>query len=99
MIRGGVNLLEQAEEQERLLESSAKELEKRRKKEDKLRHQLKQKEEEKRGIEEKYANLQEEADGKTKILKDLWKQFQQAKEEVKDRNKVFGRTWYLLVTL
>ena len=37
MIQGGVNLLEQTEEQERLLEASARELEKRKKKESKLK--------------------------------------------------------------
>ena len=74
--------MEQAEEQERLLESSAKELDKRKKKEKQLKQQLQKKEAEKLNIEEKYATLQEEAVGKTKILKEVWKQFQQTKEEV-----------------
>lgn len=74
--------MEQAECQEKLLESSAKELEKRKKKEDQLKQQLHRKEAEKLNIEEKYATLQEEAAGKTKILKEVWKQFQQTKEEV-----------------
>lgn len=77
-----MNLLEQAEEQERLLESSAKELEKRLVREDKLKEQLQKKEAEKLDIEEKYANLQEEAVGKTRLLKEVWKEFQQAREEV-----------------
>ena len=82
MIVGGVNLLEEAEEQERLLDKSAKDLEKRKRKEKQLRSQLEQKEAEKLDIEERYANLQEEAAGKTKRLKEVWKQFQQTKEEV-----------------
>ena len=82
VIVGGVNLLEHAEEQERLLDKSAKELEKRKRKERQLRSQLEQKEAEKLDIEEKYVNLQEEAAGKTKRLKEVWKQFQQTKEEV-----------------
>ena len=77
-----MNVLEQAEEQERLLDKSAKELEKRKRKERQLRSQLEQKEAEKLDIEEKYANLQEEAAGKTKRLKEVWKQFQQTKDEV-----------------
>ncbi len=32
---------------------------------------------------ERYANLQEEAAAKTKKLKEVWRQFQQSKEEVK----------------
>ena len=47
-----------------------------------MRSQLEQKEAEKLDIEERYANLQEEATGKTKRLKEVWKQFQQTKEEV-----------------
>lgn len=68
-----------------MLEVSARELEKRKKKEAKLRHQLQKKEAERQNIEEKYASLQEEAIGKTKKLKEVWKQFQQTKEEVSDR--------------
>ena len=85
VIQGGVNLLEQAEEQERLLESSARELEKRKKKEMKLKQTLQKKTAEKVYMEEKYATLQEEAVGKTRILKEVWKQFQQAKDEVHNR--------------
>lgn len=44
IIVGGENLLEKAEEQERLLEESAKELEARRLKEEQLRKQLAEKE-------------------------------------------------------
>ena len=82
VIKGGVNLLEQAEEQEKLLESSAKELEKRKKAEGKLKEKLQKKEEEKLDIEEKYTTLQDEAASKTRILKEVWKQFQHTKEEV-----------------
>lgn len=81
--------MEQAEKQERLLESSAKELEKRKKKESMLRQQLQQKEVEKMDMEEKYATLQEEATGKTRILKEVWKQFQQTKEEVSVHNLLY----------
>ena len=82
VIVGGVNLLEQAEHQERLLEASAQELAARKKKEAKLRRQMREKEVEHQDMEEKYASLQEEAVGKTKRLKEVWKQLQQAKEEV-----------------
>ncbi len=82
VIVGGVNLLEQTEEQEHMLEKSQRELEKRRKKEAKLREQLQRKEAERLDIEEKYASLHEEAVGKTKRLKQVWKQLQQAKDEV-----------------
>ncbi len=82
VIKGGVNLLEQAEEQEKLLESSARELEKRKRTESKLKEKLQKKEEEKLDIEEKYTTLQDEAASKTHKLKEVWKQFQHTKEEV-----------------
>ena len=82
VIVGGVNLLEKAEHQERLLEESAQELAQRRRKEAKLRRQLRKKEAEHQDMEERYASLQEEAVGKTRRLKEVWRQFQQAKEEV-----------------
>ena len=88
VIVGGVNLLEQTEEQEHMLEKSQRELEKRRKKEAKLREQLQRKEAERLDIEEKYASLHEEAVGKTKRLKQVWKQLQQAKDEVQWRVSV-----------
>ena len=75
--------LEQAEEQERLLEASARELEERRRKELRLRRQLQEKEAEQVDMEERYASLQEEAAGKTRRLREVWKQFQAAKEEVR----------------
>ena len=57
-------------------------MEKRKKKEKKLRQQLQAKEAERADMEDRYASLQEEAIGKTKKLKEVWKQFQQTKEEV-----------------
>ena len=55
---------------------------KRRKREEELRQQLKLKEAERQDIEGKYASLQDEAVAKTAKLKEIWKQFQAAKEEV-----------------
>ena len=64
IIVGGENLLDKAEEQEKLLDESAKELEETIETEQKLRQQLKAKEAERVDIEEKYSSLQEEASGK-----------------------------------
>lgn len=84
IIVGGENLLEKAEEQERMLEESAKELEERKRKEDQLRKQLEEKEQERLDIEEKYSSLQEEVAGKTKKLKKVWTMLMQAKSEIAD---------------
>ena len=82
VIVGGVDLLKKSEEQEKLLEESAKELEERVKKQEALRKELEEKEAERIDIEEKYANLQEEAVGKTKKLKKVWSMLMSAKSEV-----------------
>ena len=58
IIVGGENLLEKAEEQERLLQESAAELDQRRRREDELREALEAREAERLDIEEKYSSLQ-----------------------------------------
>lgn len=84
IIVGGENLLEKAEEQERLLAESAAELEHRRRREDELREALEAREAERLDIEEKYSSLQEEAAGKTKKLKKVWTMYMAAKSEMAD---------------
>ncbi|KAL1138706.1 hypothetical protein AAG570_008768, partial [Ranatra chinensis] len=81
---GGENLLEKAEEQEQLLEMSAKELELRIQREHELRNQLEEKEAERLDIEEKYSSLQEEATALTKKIKRITALLSAAKEELKD---------------
>ncbi len=84
IIVGGENLLEKAEEQERLLQESAKELEETIRKEEELKNALQEKEAEKLDIEEKYASLQDEAAGKSRKLKKVWTMLQSAKSELSD---------------
>lgn len=84
IIIGGENLLEKAQEQEKLLEESSKELEERKKKEIELKKALEEKETERLNIEEKYSSLQEEAAGKTKKLKKVWQMLLTAKNELND---------------
>ncbi|GIX87320.1 kinesin-like protein KIF3A [Caerostris darwini] len=84
IIIGGENLLEKAQEQEKLLEESSKELEERKKKEIELKKALEEKETERLNIEEKYSSLQEEAAGKTKKLKKVWQMLLSAKNELND---------------
>lgn len=91
IIVGGENLLDKAEEQERLLEESARELEERRQTEEALRQALKEKEAERLDIEEKYSNLQEEAAGKTKKLKKVWTMLMSAKSELADQQQEHQR--------
>lgn len=89
VIVGGVDLLQKMEDQEKLLDESAKELEERQKKQEALKRELEEKEAERIDIEEKYVNLQEEAAGKTKKLKKVWTMLMSAKSEVR-----FGGGFY-----
>ena len=84
IIVGGENLLDKAEEQERLLEESARELDEVVKREEVLKKALKEKEAERLDIEEKYSSLQEEANGKTRKLKKVFNLYQGAKAELAD---------------
>lgn len=91
IIVGGVNLLDKAKEQERLLEQSAKELSERQEREKQLQKLIEEKEQERIDIEEKYANLQEEAAGKTKKLKKVWSMLMSAKSEMADQQQEHQR--------
>jgi kinesin family protein 3/17 len=77
----GENLLEKAEEQEKLLDESAHQLEDTISREASIRKALKEKEAERLDIEEKYSSLQEEASGKTRKLKKVWSMLTTAKGE------------------
>ncbi|XP_051166326.1 kinesin-II 85 kDa subunit [Leptopilina boulardi] len=81
---GGENLLEKAEAQERLLASSAIELEERKSREEQLKKAIEEKEAERIDIEEKYSSLQEEAAGKTKKLARIQTMLLSAKAELSD---------------
>ncbi|XP_073969867.1 kinesin-like protein 64D [Rhodnius prolixus] len=81
---GGENLLEKAEEQEKLLENSAKELEERVRREAELRSQLEEREAERIDIEERYSSLQEEAVALGKKIRRISALLNSVKDELKD---------------
>nr|XP_039263743.1 kinesin-like protein KIF3A [Styela clava] len=84
VIVGGVDLLQKAEEQEKLLEESNLELQERRDQQEELRKQIEEKEAERINIEEKYNSLQEEIQGKTRKLKKIWTMIMSTKSELED---------------
>ncbi|XP_071449383.1 kinesin-like protein KIF3A isoform X2 [Hetaerina americana] len=81
---GGENLLEKAEEQERLLAMSQAELEERRLSERHLRSQLEEKEAERIDIEEKYSSLAEECAAKGRKIRKVYSLILAAKAELSD---------------
>ncbi|XP_078481618.1 kinesin-like protein KIF3A [Ciona intestinalis] len=84
VIVGGVDLLAKAEQQEKLLEESNVELQERRTQEAELRKQIESKEAERLDIEEKYSNLRDEAQGKTRKLRKVYTMLMSAKSEMSD---------------
>ncbi|XP_058801745.1 kinesin-like protein KIF3A [Phymastichus coffea] len=81
---GGENLLEKAEAQEHLLAVSAKELDERKRIEEKLKKAIEEKKAERIDIEEKYATLHDEAIGKTKKLAKIHSMLLSVKAELSD---------------
>lgn len=84
---GGENLLEKAEAQEKLLESSMAQLEQAAKNERELKESLQKKEAERIDIEERYSSLQEECIGKTKKLHRVMQMLMSVKSELADQQQ------------
>lgn len=84
---GGENLLEKADAQEKLLESSIAQLEEVAKIELELKETLQKKEAERIDIEERYSSLQEECIGKTKKLHRVMQMLMGVKSELADQQQ------------
>lgn len=84
---GGENLLEKAEAQEKLLETSMAQLELAAKNERELKESLQKKEAERIDIEERYSSLQEECIGKTKKLHRVMQMLMSGKSELADQEQ------------
>mmetsp|Transcript_34158 Transcript_34158/g.102996 ORF Transcript_34158/g.102996 Transcript_34158/m.102996 type:complete len:702 (+) Transcript_34158:250-2355(+) len=82
LIVGGVNLLDKAEEQERLLQASAQELEEADRAAAELKQDILAAEAEQLTLNEKYASLEEEVAAKTKRMKKVFAMLQAAKAEI-----------------
>ena len=91
LLEGGVNFLDKTEEQARLLEIQAQELEERKTKERELQRALELQDEAHLQIEDEYHSLQEEATAKTKKLKKVWSLLMQQKEKIKDTTEEWIR--------
>lgn len=84
---GGENLLEKADAQEKLLDSSIAQLEQAAKMELELQESLQKKEAERIDIEERYSSLQEECIGKTKKLHRVMQMLMSVKSELADQQQ------------
>jgi kinesin family protein 3/17 len=84
LLVGGVNILDQHQQQQIMLAKKAQEMEENIKRQRELEQEVNQKEELNLQIEEQYSNLQEEAISKTKKLKKFWQKYMEQKAELKD---------------
>jgi hypothetical protein len=84
LLVGGVNILDQHQQQQIMLAKKAQEMEENIKRQRELEQEVNEKDELNLQIEEQYSNLQEEATSKTKKLKKLWAKFLEQKSELKD---------------
>ena len=84
LLVGGVNIIDQHEQQQLMLAKRAQELEEKARKERELQQHLMDHDEANLQIEEEFTNLQEEAVAKTKKIKKLWTIYTAQKGELKD---------------
>jgi kinesin family protein 3/17 len=84
LLVGGVNILDQHQQQQITLAKKAQELEEERKRQQELESHFNEKEELNLQIEEEYTNLQEEASSKTRKLKKVWNLYMEQQSELKD---------------
>jgi hypothetical protein len=84
LLVGGVNILDQHQQQQIELARKAQELEEKIRKQRELERDLNENEEINLQREESFSNLQEEAAAKTKKLKRLWTMYTDQKSELKD---------------
>ncbi|XP_055958829.1 kinesin-like protein KIF3A [Patella vulgata] len=104
IIVGGVNLLEKAEEQERLLEESAKELNEQKEKEEELRKALKDKENGvKLDLQSNGVKLDLQSNGVKLDLQsqerlDIEEQYSNLQEEIAGKTKKLKKVWTMLMS-
>jgi len=91
MVRGGKNIIDHTNEQQRALEKSLAEIAERKRKEAEMRRQLEQEDESFEIARGNYQNLQQEVDSKTKKLKRLVGKLASFKQELEDNTEVFNK--------
>lgn len=84
LLVGGVNIIDQHEQQQLMLAKRTQELEEKARQQRELQRALEEHDEANLQIEEEFSNLQEEAAAKTRKLKRLWNMIQEQQSELKD---------------
>ncbi|BET00072.1 unnamed protein product [Nesidiocoris tenuis] len=90
LLRGGKNIIDHTNEQQKALEQRRIEINERKRKELQMRQMLETKEESMEGIRETYASLQQEVDSKSNKVKKLYQKLQGVRQEVHDTTEGFN---------
>uniref|UniRef100_A0A0A9Y1C5 Kinesin-like protein n=2 Tax=Lygus hesperus TaxID=30085 RepID=A0A0A9Y1C5_LYGHE len=90
LLRGGKNIIDHTNEQQKALEQRTIEINERKRKELQMRQMLEIKEDSMEGIRETYASLQQEIEAKNNKVKKLYQKLQSIRQEVQDTTENFN---------
>ncbi|KAF6208697.1 hypothetical protein GE061_017155 [Apolygus lucorum] len=90
LLRGGKNIIDHTNEQQKALEQRTIEINERKRKELQMRQMLEMKEDSMEGIRETYASLQQEIEAKNNKVKKLYQKLQSIRQEVQDTTENFN---------
>lgn len=90
LLRGGKNIIDHTNEQQKILEQQRIDINERRRKELQMKQELERKEESMEGIRETYATLQQEIEAKHNKVKKLYQKLQSVRQEVHDTTENFN---------
>ncbi|KAL1130990.1 hypothetical protein AAG570_012231 [Ranatra chinensis] len=91
LLRGGKNIIDRTNEQQKALEQRSIEISERKRREVQMQQELETKEESVEGVRETYANLQQEVEAKNIKFRRLQQRLQSVKQEIADITDVFNR--------
>jgi len=91
IMHGGEHVKDRVQRQQRELAEKEKQLEKQREEDLRLAQERARREEERLAQDDKYSSLRDEAEAKTKKLKQLWSKFRAARVEIEDLKEEFAQ--------
>lgn len=90
LLRGGKNIIDHTNEQQKALEQRNIEINERKRREVQMKQMLEMKEESMEGIRETYASLQQEVEAKNNKVRKLYQKLQSTRQEINDINEQFN---------
>jgi kinesin family protein 3/17 len=91
LLRGGKNIIDHTNEQQKALEQRSIEISERKRREVQMQQMLESKEESMEGVRETYSNMQQEVEAKSGRLRKLQARYESLKQEIGDTSELFNR--------